>query len=383
MQVVASLVFLMSLLLVLWVLVGYPLWLGWMARRVVRRPLLQEETFEPTVTVLLPVYNGEQWVAVKLNSLLALDYPREKIQIVVISDGSTDQTVELARAFPDPKIEVLEIPRGGKPAALNAGLARAKGEILFFTDVRQTLAPDSLRRLANCFLDPAVGVASGELMIRKSAQAGESSVGLYWTYEKWIRKRLSQLDSVPGATGAIYAMRRNLVRPLPDEVLLDDVYLPLLAFFQGYRVIFEELALAFDDPTSLPVEFTRKVRTRAGVYQIIRFFPELLGRQNRMRFHFLSHKLGRLALPFAFLGIAGSSFGMPEVTARILLGGQALFYGLGLADPVVPEGWRLKRITAPIRTFVTLLAAALFATSILFRPTRNFWKEATRTSASP
>jgi len=265
MQVVASLVFLMSLLLVLWVLVGYPLWLGWMARRVVRRPLLQEETFEPTVTVLLPVYNGEQWVAVKLNSLLALDYPREKIQIVVISDGSTDQTVELARAFPDPKIEVLEIPRGGKPAALNAGLARAKGEILFFTDVRQTLAPDSLRRLANCFLDPAVGVASGELMIRKSAQAGESSVGLYWTYEKWIRKRLSQLDSVPGATGAIYAMRRNLVRPLPDEVLLDDVYLPLLAFFQGYRVIFEELALAFDDPTSLPVEFTRKVRTQAGV----------------------------------------------------------------------------------------------------------------------
>ena len=144
---------------------------------------------------------------------------------------------------------------------MNTALAQAKGEILFFTDVRQQFHPDSLANLVACFADPEVGVVSGELVIRDGTGIEEASVGLYWKYEKWIRKQLSRLDSIMGATGCIYAMRRELAIPLPEGTLNDDMYLPLEAFFRGYRVILDDSALAFDYPTPLASEFRRKVRT--------------------------------------------------------------------------------------------------------------------------
>ena len=131
----------------------------------------------------------------------------------MISDGSTDRTDEYVRGFESQGVQLIRIPRSGKAAALNAGMERAGGEILFFTDVRQILEKDSLRDLVSCFADPHVGVVSGELVIRSGATRGEEDVGLYWRYEKMIRKRLTRIDSIMGATGAIYAMRRQLAVP--------------------------------------------------------------------------------------------------------------------------------------------------------------------------
>src|SRR5262249_27307012 len=154
----------------------------------------------------------------------------------VLSDGSTDRTHEEVRRFISrANVHLIVLPRGGKAAALNAGIARATGEILFMTDVRQQLAPDSLNHLVACFADPEVGVVSGELVIREGVGQEEASVGLYWKYEKWIRKQLTRVDSVLGATGCIYAMRRELATPLPENTLVDDMFLPLAAFFRGYR----------------------------------------------------------------------------------------------------------------------------------------------------
>lgn len=358
---------------VAYVLLGYPLLLRWLAR-LRKRPVRCGE--EPkTVSVILPVHNGERWIGNKLRSIQALDYPKELLEVLVISDGSTDATCEIAASFAG--VRLICLPRGGKARAVNRGIEEARGEILFFTDVRQELDPQSLRRLVSCFADPEVGAASGELIIRTGAHSEQKSVGLYWSYEKWIRRRQSQLDSVMGATGAIYAVRRRLARPLPPDTLLDDVHLPMRIFLQGYRVVFVEDAHAYDDPKALDTEFRRKVRTLAGVYQLLAQIPALLGPSNRMWFHFVSHKVGRLLLPFALLGAFASSFFLPPPWNTWLVAAQAFGFGLAPLDSAVPERSPVKRVSSLARTFVVLMAATLCAAAILFRPAERFWKSPT------
>jgi poly-beta-1,6-N-acetyl-D-glucosamine synthase len=370
----ASLVFVLAALFLLYVLAGYPLLLALLVRVRGGSPICKE--FCPrTVSILLPVRNGERWLKAKLESILELDYPRELLEILVISDGSTDQTESIVQDFAAQGVQLLSVSRGGKAAALNAGLRRARGEILFFTDVRQQLDRAALRELVACFGDPSVGVASGELFIRDGTTREEDNVGLYWQYEKWIRRRLSQLDSVLGATGCIYAMRRKLAVELPEDSLLDDVYLPLAAFFRGYRVILDEDAKAFDVPMSLETEFRRKVRTLAGVYQVIRQYPKLLGPANRMWIHFVSHKLARLLLPFALLALAATSFWLPGLWAKLAIAVQAMLYAMAGIDPWIPDRWVLKSLTSPVRTFVAFMAAALAAVSFFFLPSSRFWSE--------
>jgi len=355
-------------------LFGYPVLLGLMARW--RARPVRKAPWRATVSIILPVSNGERWVAGKLESILALDYPAELLEVLVVSDGSTDGTASIVGGFTGRgSIQLLEVAKGGKAAALNAALRRAQGEILFFTDVRQQLAPGSLKCLVECFADPQVGVASGELVIRAGAGLEEASVGLYWKYEKWIRKQLSRLDSVPGATGCIYAMRRELASALPEDTLNDDMFLPLGAFFRGYRVIFDEGALAFDYPTALASEFRRKVRTLAGVYQIVGFYPALLGPGNRMWIHFVSHKFARLLMPWAMIVAGVASFGLPAPWKGWAIGVQAAGYLLACLDPWVPGGFPLKRWSSPVRTFAVLMAASLCAVGILFVPPRVLWKE--------
>jgi cellulose synthase/poly-beta-1,6-N-acetylglucosamine synthase-like glycosyltransferase len=239
--------------------------------------------------------------------------------------------------------------------------------------VRQELARDSLKNLVACFADPEVGAASGELMIREGEGAEEASVGLYWKYEKWIRKQLSKMDSVMGATGCIYAMRRELAKPLPPGTLVDDMYLPLGAFFAGYRVILDDSARAYDFPTQLGSEFRRKVRTLAGVYQVIGQYPALLGPRNRMWIHFVSHKLARLLMPWAMLTALLASFGLPAPFNSWALAAQGGCYGIAVADFLLAEGAPLKRLTSPARTFVVLMAASLCAVAIFFLPAEALW----------
>jgi glycosyltransferase involved in cell wall biosynthesis len=332
------------------------------------------------VSVVIPAHNSGPYIVPALDSILAQKH--RPVEILVVDDGSTDGTRRVVESYASrARVQVLALPRGGKAVALNAAIARATGEILFFTDVRQSLDPDSLANLVACFADSAVGVVSGELVIRDSANIEEASVGLYWKYEKWIRKQLSRLDSIPGATGCIYAMRRSLARPLPPDTLVDDMFLPLGAFFAGYRVILDESARAFDYPTQLASEFRRKVRTLAGVYQVIGQYPALIGPRNRMWIHFVSHKLARLILPWALLAAAVSTLFLPAPWRTWMGAAQALVYGLALADYVLPSVFPLKRLTSPLRTFLVLMAASLCAVCILFVPPRLLWGQ-TRVSQS-
>jgi hypothetical protein len=223
--------------------------------------------------------------------------------------------------------------------------------------------------------DPRIGVVSGELVILEGETHEEASVGLYWKYEKWIRRGLSGIDSILGATGSIYAVRRELAVPLPAGALLDDVHQPLAAFFRGYRVILDDAAKAYDLPTSLDSEFRRKVRTQAGMYQIMRHYPALLGPANRMWIHFVSHKLGRLLMPFALIAAFVSAFWLPGVLAPVAVLAQVGFYAIALLDRWIPDGTLLKRVSSPIRTFTVLMAAAFCAPFAAMSSPERLWTQ--------
>ena len=358
---------------VLYVVIGYPALLAVWAQRF-SKPILK--AFSPRrVSVIIPVRNGAPWIASKLRSLLASNYPADLLQVLVVSDGSTDDTNEIVAAYRDQRVRLLALPSAGKATAVTKAFANVDGAIIVLTDVRQAFDANAIRLMIACFADETVGVVTGELVIREGNSQEEFNTGLYWKYEKWIRRNLNRIDAMLGATGSIYAVRRELCHSIPSEILLDDVYLPFTVASRGYRIFFEDSAKAYDHPTSLKSEFGRKVRTQAGVYQIIKHFPSLLSPFNHRFIHFLSHKLGRLLLPWAMLGALGCSFflPMPLLWMAVLL--QTMFYGLAVLDSFVPDGFFLKRLSAVIRAFVVLVAAAACAINIFFRPPQQLWKD--------
>lgn len=358
---------------VLYVIIGYPLWLELWAR-LFPKPI--QKAFVPRrVSIVVPVRNGAAWVVGKLDSLLASDYPADLLDVLIVSDGSSDGTTQLVASYPDPRVRLLALPPGGKAIAVTKGLAAVEGEIVVLTDVRQTFDPEAIRLLVSCFADPAVGVVTGELIIREGHSHEEFNTGLYWKYEKWIRRNLNRLDAMLGATGSIYAIRRELSVEIPGDILLDDVYVPFASAFRGFRIYFEDQAKAYDLPTSLNSEFRRKIRTQAGVYQIMMRFPSLLFPWNRRFIYFVSHKCGRLLLPFAILGVLGFSLFLPKPWMVLFVLAQALFYGLAVVDPWISERTPLKRLSAAVRTFVVLVAAAGCAVDVFFRPAQQLWKE--------
>ena len=341
-------VFWISAIVGAYVYAGYPLvlaaWAPLAARRrarVARRcPASPPEGIEPPVSIVIAARNEAAVLRGRIENLLALDYPAGRREIVVVSDGSSDETPALLASYA-PAVRSICLPPSGKAAALNAGVGAASHEIVVFADARQRFAPDAVRRLVARFADPEVGAVSGELVIdaeRGDAAAAASpvgdGVGLYWRYEKWIRRRESAVSSVVGATGAIYAVRRALWRPLPPETLLDDVLAPMRIALGGYRVVFEPSAIAFDTASPDAVtERRRKVRTLAGNYQLVRLEPRLLvPGANPLFVQFVSHKMGRLVVPYALIALLVSSAALASSGAvySLALVVQVTFYVLAL-----------------------------------------------------
>lgn len=352
---------------------GYPLLL---ARRkgAGRPPVAKDPAFATTVSAIVAVHNGESMIRQKLATLLALDYPRELLSIIVVSDGSTDGTEAIVREFDGRGVTLLSAPRGGKAAALNHGLAAAKGQIIFFTDVRQPLEPGCLRHLVANFADPTVGAVTGELHLLRGDSGEQADMDLYWRYEIWARHRHSQIDSLFNTTGCIYAMRGALAGSLPPDTLTDDAILPLRAFFAGYRVIFDPAAIAFDYPAVAGTEFRRRFRTLAGLWQVHARMPQLFTRRNRMRFHFLSHKFSRLLLPWLILVFFGAAVALPRSWFRtsLLIAGSAWLL-LALSNSFVSPAFPLKRLTSPARTFLVMNIAALVSIAVFFVPATRLW----------
>ena len=226
----------------------------------------------------MAVRNGENDLARKLQNLQELDYPADLVEIVVVSDGSTDRTNEILGNFASSSLRSILLPEHvGKAEALNRAVEISSGDIVVFMDVRQRVAIDSVRRLVENFADARVGCVSGELVLSDGEESTQRGVGSYWKIEKSIRQWESASGSTVGATGAIYAVRRSLVPQLPAGLILDDVFIPMEVARRGARVIFEPRALAWDHLPARPKqEFRRKVRTLFGNYQLLRVCPWLL-----------------------------------------------------------------------------------------------------------
>lgn len=298
--------FWVSISLIGYVYAGYPLLLAvWarIARRRSQRPAVSAITAWPSISILIAARNEGRRLPGRLANLLQVPYQGQR-EIIVISDGSTDDTASVVRAM-GTAVRLIEVPSGGKPLALNAGAAEARGDILVFADARQRFANNALAELVANFVDPSVGAVTGELVLDAENEAGVSTVGdgvgLYWRYERWLRRHESLVWSTLGATGAIYAMRRTLWQPLPAETLLDDVLAPMRAVLDGWRVVFEERARAYDQASSdAATESRRKERTLAGNYQILMQEPRLwLPVVNPVWVQYISHKVGRLLIPWA------------------------------------------------------------------------------------
>jgi poly-beta-1,6-N-acetyl-D-glucosamine synthase len=370
---IVYIVLILALGTVAYVLIGYPLLLAAMPHK--RRPPVEKNLdYRSTVSLVIAVYNGAEFVKAKLESILALDYPRELLQIIVVSDGSSDGTEEIVRGFSERGVQLLAIPHSGKASALNAALAIASGSILFFTDVRQMLDRRALLHLVANFADPAIGAVTGEMLLAKGRAGEQADMDLYWRYEVWARKQHSSIDSIFATTGCIYAMRRSLASPIPADTLSDDAALPLGAFFKGYRVVFDPAAIAVDHPAKTGTEFRRRCRTLAGLWQVFVRMPQLFTSRNRMRVHFLSHKFGRLVLPWAILIAIAATVALPAKPFRSwMIGNEGALLLLALLDSIVPHWLPLKRITSPARTFLTMNAASVAALGVFFTSPDRFW----------
>jgi len=357
--------------------IGYACWLRlrmlWRSRPVLRGSMI------PSVSVVMIVRNEENTLESKLRNLTELNYPSDRCQIVVVSDGSTDKTEEILHNWArDPRITVvLNQISQGKALGLNDAIQAAYGEVVLFTDARQEIEPDALPLMMENFADPTVGCVSGELMLGDPSE-GESRRGmsLYWRIEKQVRELEAAADSVVGATGAIYAVRRELLPTVPPGTILDDVYIPMQVVRQGKRVIFDSRARAWDLPSlGAAREFSRKVRTLSGNYQLVQLAPWLLRRENPIRFEFVSHKLMRLAVPFALAALLVSSFFLDGFLYRAALVGQLFFYALSAVSiSRLAKSGILARISDAAGTFVLLNAAALVASANFVAGRRAAWR---------
>jgi poly-beta-1,6-N-acetyl-D-glucosamine synthase len=328
-------VFWFSLLFIFYTYAGYPLVLlvwKWLGEKPVRKKSFSKY---PVVSVIVVARNEGANIGKRLANLFQQEYPAGRMEIVVVSDGSDDDTVamaERARNGTGSRVSCRIVhygPSRGKPTGLNTGVEHAAGEILVFTDCRQVFADRAIRELVDNFADPEVGGVSGELIFRQDDEQGlQAEMGAYWNYEKKIRKLESATGSMIGATGAIYAVRKSLFRPHQPATILDDVVTPLHVLLAGYRMVFDECAIAYDRVSAdISGEWQRKVRTLTGNWQILSLHPVVLNPFNPgLFFRLFSHKVSRLLVPYCLIALLVCSALRPGMFYTAALLGQLFFY---------------------------------------------------------
>jgi len=364
-SVALPLLFWSSVAGLIYIYAGYPLAVRWLSRR--RGSVIRKSCEPRSVSVVIAACNEAASIVRKLDNLLSLDHADNIREIFVGSDGSTDGTNALVKFYGDPRVQLVPFAkRRGKPAVLNDLVPRCTGEIVLFADARQQFDRRCLVELVANFDDPSVGVVSGELVLRATSSATTASegVGLYWKYEKLIRKAESGFRGVPGATGACYAIRRELFQPIAETTILDDVAIPMGIVTQGFRCIFEPLALAFDDPSqSAQQEAIRKRRTIAGAAQLVRLYPQWLRPSgNPIWWEYVSHKLLRLSSPLLLIAAFATNAALTgQPLYRVALSVQLACYTAAACGALYQRRGRRSRLFGPFLMFVTLNLTTLAA----------------------
>jgi cellulose synthase/poly-beta-1,6-N-acetylglucosamine synthase-like glycosyltransferase len=368
-------IFWVAIALVVYTFALYPLLTAMLARWMGRTPDCTPIT--PPLTVIVAAYNEASRIELRVRGILAQEYPAESLRIVVVDDGSCDGTAAAAD-IGDPRVRVIRCTENaGKAAALNAGVAAAETALIVFTDARQRFAPGALRMLVEPFADPEVGAVSGELVIESDTPGRAADIGLYWRIETILRESEAKLGWLHGVSGAIHAMRRELIPILPPGLILDDMYFPITALLAGKWVWMTREALAVDNGSlDESEEFRRKLRTLAGNWQLLRAMPRLLNPfTNPVWFAFVSHKLLRLVAPWALIAaLIASLCAMQSLYVALFLL-QLLAYAAAVLAIVRPQTARHIPLAGTAGTFVMLNAAAFWSLPACFMQPRRLWKK--------
>jgi cellulose synthase/poly-beta-1,6-N-acetylglucosamine synthase-like glycosyltransferase len=319
-----------------WTHVGYPLAAGVLAR-VRRRPVASDPSYAPSVAVIVAAHDEEAVIERRIDNLLALDYPADRLEVVVASDDSGDRTNELVEgvAAREPRVRLIDCPRGGKVAAQDRAVRETQTDVVAFSDANATWAPDALRKLVAALADPEVAYVCGRLRLEDAE--GTNREGLYWRYELWLREQESRLGSVTGGNGAIYALRRD------DYVEVDprwghDLSLPYRMVQNGRRAVYEPAALAFERPTPTnEAEYARKVRMFEHCWEIALRGSLLRGLPPGYLVSILSHRVLRYSSGLLHLVLLGANVallgsGWPYVV--VLAGQLALLAAFAARVPV-------------------------------------------------
>ncbi len=346
--------------------IGYPVavWLvgqGFKSALASGNRPLDENADLPDITIVIPVHNEAEYIDAKIASLQSSDYPQDKIRILFVSDGSVDETNRILTRHTG--IDVLEYqPRQGKPYALNLAMKNVTSSIVVFTDARQPLAQNAMTLLVKSLANPGIGVASGELVHYNSASRSGKHVGLYWLYEKWIRKSESLVHSVAGATGALYAIKTKDYEPISQDTILDDFEIPIQILKKGKRVILVEGAELYDTTQEdAQKEKQRKIRTLSGNYQSFARNPWLFNPlKNPIWIQFISHKVMRLLIPYFMVIIFVLPFFLKGWVYKVILIFQCLFYLSALLGRLLP-GLRENKLISFCYVFFELNAGSVIS----------------------
>jgi cellulose synthase/poly-beta-1,6-N-acetylglucosamine synthase-like glycosyltransferase len=293
----------------------------------------------PELTIVIPSFNEGAILAQKIENTLALHYPPQKRTVLVVADGSTDDSQAILAQYP--QVTTIYAPeRKGKGAALNRAMAKVQTPFVLFTDANSLLNKDSLQLMMNCFAQENVGGVAGEKRIRTATSGVGDAEGAYWQYESWVKKGESKFNSVIGAAGELFALRTQLFKPIPEHMILDDLFISMDMCLQGYKIAYAANAFATEAPTtSLVEEEGRKVRIAAGAFQMLRELHwKLLLQQPLIAFQFISRRWLRwvvcpFALPLLFLS---NAFLWLQSTSPF----YAFFFGLQLlVYELAGAGW--------------------------------------------
>jgi cellulose synthase/poly-beta-1,6-N-acetylglucosamine synthase-like glycosyltransferase len=358
----ARIVFWLAGFLLFYVYAGYPLLLaliGLFVRR--QRP---EPGYSPSISILIAAYNEEAAIERKLQQTLALEYPADKVEVLVLSDCSTDRTDEIVKAFPDPRVRLVRMTeRRGKTHAQNQGIKQAGGEVVIFSDATAIYHPKALAYLACNYRDQSVGAASGRYQYFDPGDQSPTGLGsvAFWNYENLIKKLQSKIKTITGCCGCIYSVRKAAYTDLADDVISDLVQ-PLQAIRKGYRVVFEDRALAYEETTqSTAEEFAMRVRVVTRAMRGLLSVSDLLEPWKFFwpAFQLWSHKVLRWMVPlFLITMFAVNMLLLDSPLYRVTLAAQLLLYGAAIVNLLVPLHRKWKPLGIPL-FFCTLNAAAL------------------------
>lgn len=313
----------------------------------------------PKVSLVVAAYNEASCIGQKIQNSLALDYPAERLEVLIGSDGSSDGTDDIVRAAADKRVKLSPGPRGGKTTVLNRCIPSAQGEIIILSDANTHIEPDAIRKLVRHFEDPEVGAVCGKLRLYNPTKK-DFEESAYWSYESLIKLYEGKLGSVVGANGGLYAIRRKLFTQLPPSTVCDDFVIPMRILEHGYKVVYEPEAVAMEETTEdYDKEFGRRARIAAGNFQSLKLVPGLLSPTAGFRaFAFWSHKVLRWVAPALMaLVLVANLFLLDSAFFRLALAAQLLFYGLAAAGKANWFEGKLRKACSIAYYFVTMNVA--------------------------